>query len=199
MGLQTQNARRFFVSKTPTCLYKAILMHKIIIRTCWRSLLDAVWALLSPSGTNMAPVAIIIATAIRAVSCNFCAQLARSRESLAPVWRWIVSPTSNSKLLRPASGSPRRSSSCAFSFCGTNSAPSTSRVADLPDPLRAGPAWVHHPLRAGAAAQIVALSVAERAAAQELPHHLRQGRPHRLRGTCGRIAPKTCPLSGRAD
>ena len=51
-------------------------------------------------------------------------------------------------------------------------------VADLPGPLGAGPPRVHDPLRAGAALHVMALTVAERAAPQQLAHHLAQDRPH---------------------
>ena len=52
-------------------------------------------------------------------------------------------------------------------------------LADLPHPLRVGqPPWVHDTLRARAAVHIPALSVADRAAAQELAHHLAQQVPH---------------------
>ena len=45
-------------------------------------------------------------------------------------------------------------------------------VADLPGPVGAGPAGVHDPLGAGAALHMMALTVAERAAAQQFAHHL---------------------------
>ena len=73
-------------------------------------------------------------------------------------------------------------------------------LADLPGPVWVGPPGVHHPLRGSAALDVVALTVAHRAAPQQLPHHLPEDRPHaRLRGTFGRIAPKTCLPSGLAD
>ena len=67
-------------------------------------------------------------------------------------------------------------------FLTTEEAPSRRllggrAVRDLPRPLGAGPPRVHDPLHAGAALHVT-LTVAERAAAQELPHHLRQDRPH---------------------
>ena len=70
-------------------------------------------------------------------------------------------------------------------------------VTDLPGPLGAGPAGVHDAVGAGAAVDVVALTVAERASPQELAHHLVQQTPHRLRGTFGRKTSKTCPLLGR--
>ena len=51
-------------------------------------------------------------------------------------------------------------------------------VADLPDPLRAGPPGLHDCLAAGAAVDVVTLTVADRAAPQDLAHHLAQDRPH---------------------
>ena len=51
-------------------------------------------------------------------------------------------------------------------------------VADLPDPLRAGPPGLHDCLAAGAAVDVVTLTVADRAALQDLAHHLAQDRPH---------------------
>ena len=73
-------------------------------------------------------------------------------------------------------------------------------VRDLPGPVWVGPPGVHHPLRGTAALYVVAFTIAHRAAPQQLPHHLAENRPHtRLRGTFGRIAPKTCLPSGLAD
>ena len=66
-------------------------------------------------------------------------------------------------------------------------------VTDLPGPLGAGPAGVHDAVGAGAAVDVVALTVAERASPQELAHHLAQDRPH-LPRICDRNAPKTCLL-----
>ena len=66
-------------------------------------------------------------------------------------------------------------------------------VADLPGPLGAGPAGVHDAVGAGAAVDVVALTVAQRASPQELAHHLAQDRPH-LPRICDRNAPKTCLL-----
>ena len=51
-------------------------------------------------------------------------------------------------------------------------------VADLPDPLREGPPGLHDAFGAGAALDVVALTVADRAAPQNLAHHLAQDRPH---------------------
>ena len=51
-------------------------------------------------------------------------------------------------------------------------------LADLPGPVWVGPPGVHHPLRAGAALDVVALTVAHRAAPEELAHHLAQEVPH---------------------
>ena len=51
-------------------------------------------------------------------------------------------------------------------------------VADLPCPLRVGqPPRVIH-VAAAAAPDVVALALADRAAAQQLPHHLAEDRPH---------------------
>ena len=73
-------------------------------------------------------------------------------------------------------------------------------VRDLPGPVWVGPPGVHHPLRGSAALYVVAFTIAHRAAPQDLAHHLTEDRPHaRLRGTFGRIAPKTCLPSGLAD
>ena len=68
-------------------------------------------------------------------------------------------------------------------------------LADLPHPLRVGqPAWVHDPLRARTAVDVVALTVADRAAAQELAHHLAQQVPHfRSRS----VPPSACRTSRR--
>ena len=66
-------------------------------------------------------------------------------------------------------------------------------VTDLPGPLGAGPAGVHDAVGAGAAVDVVALTVAQRASPQELAHHLAQDRPH-LPRICDRNAPKTCLL-----
>ena len=68
-------------------------------------------------------------------------------------------------------------------------------VAYLPGPLGAGPPGVHDAFGAGAAMDVVTLTVADWAAPQDLAHHLAQQIPHgRLRGICDRIAPKTCLL-----
>ena len=48
----------------------------------------------------------------------------------------------------------------------------------VPDPLRAGPPGLHDCLAAGAAVDVVTLTVADRAAPQDLAHHLAQDRPH---------------------
>ena len=66
-------------------------------------------------------------------------------------------------------------------------------VTDLPGPLGAGPAGVHDAVGAGAAMDVVAFTIAERASPQELAHHLAQDRPH-LPRICDRNAPKTCLL-----
>ena len=66
-------------------------------------------------------------------------------------------------------------------------------ATDLPGPLGAGPAGVHDAVGAGAAVDVVALTVAKRASPQELAHHLAQDRPH-LPRICDRNAPKTCLL-----
>ena len=51
-------------------------------------------------------------------------------------------------------------------------------VADLPGPLGAGPPGVHDAFGAAAALDVVTLTVADRAAPQDLAHHLAQDRPH---------------------
>ena len=73
-------------------------------------------------------------------------------------------------------------------------------LADLPGSVWMGPSRVHHPLRAGAASDVVALALKHRSAPQQLPHHLAEDRPHsRLRGICDRTAAKTCLPSELAD
>ena len=73
-------------------------------------------------------------------------------------------------------------------------------LADLPGSVWVGPPGIDDSLRAGAALDVVAFTVADRARSQQFPRHLAEDRPHaRLRGTFGRIAPKTCLPSGLAD
>ena len=70
-------------------------------------------------------------------------------------------------------------------------------LADLPHPLRVGqPPWVHDPLRARAAVHIPALSVADRAAAQELAHHLAQQVPHFRSRSALQISCRTSSVLG---